>query len=271
MGTVRTTVDEKIISSPEKTQEEQKEISENVIEQQDLPEVEADIKSPDVSPVDDANGAERVKTEAKNKDEYGNETIEKLYTQDEVNQMMRERHKREAKREEAKPKTENDAGEQNWEAELENFVESTVKKLSQKEEHQKREEHLRRMQVEFEDKMFKGMGKYKDFADVVGNKPITDAMVLATRQMKDPAAFLYAAAKTQSKELERISQIADPYFQAAEMGRLEEKMKKLSGATRSPTPVSDIRSDIESKGGYQRGNVDDLVRKHALKKFNLKR
>ena len=270
MGTIRTTVDAKITETPVEANGLTEEVKENVAEQVS-PEIENDEKLSSDNVVDNEDGDNKPSHETKNKDEYGNETVEKLYTQDEVNQMMRERHKREAKKEESKQHEEVDKSEGNWEAELENFVASTVKKLSQKEEHQKREEQNKRMQAEFEEKMFKGMGKYKDFADVVGGKPITDAMVLATRQMKDPAAFLYAASKTQSKELERISQIADPYFQAAEMGRLEEKMKKLSGVTNSPKPVSDIRGDIESRGGYQRGNVDDLIRKHGLKKFNNRR
>jgi hypothetical protein len=140
--------------------------------------------------------------------------------------------------------------------------------MTQKQQEKSREFHERQMNDEFQDKMIRGMGRYKDFNDVVGKMPISDPMLLATRQMKDPAAFIYAASKTQAKEIERIAQIPDPYYQAAEMGRLEERMRKVRmSATGSPKPVSQIKGDIENRGNV-RGNVDDLIRKDQLKKFS---
>ena len=139
--------------------------------------------------------------------------------------------------------------------------------MSQKEQQNAQEQREKSMQAEFEDKMYRGMSKYRDFQDVVSKMPISDTMLLSTRQMKDPAAFIYAASKTQGKELQRIAQIQDAYHQAAEMGRLEERMRKIRAGTGSPRPVSEIKGDVENNS-YVRPSVDDLIRKDGLKKFS---
>lgn len=267
---VRTTVDEKILNQmvqPEKVEDPV--IDEVKSEEPKIAEDKVSDNTPyDISPVE-TKGEEKP---IESKDEYGNEvTPKKTYTEDEVNELMRQRFNRTKKEETAKqiPEPHEASAEetQNWESQLEGFVENTVKKLSQKEQQKTQEIREKSMQAEFEDKMMRGMGKYKDFQDVVSKMPISDTMLLATRQMKDPAAFIYAASKTQAKEIERISQIQDPYHQAAEMGRLEERMKKLRAGTGSPRPVSEIKGDIENKS-YVRPSIDDLIRKDGLKKFS---
>ncbi|HWY33272.1 MAG TPA: hypothetical protein VNX68_01420 [Nitrosopumilaceae archaeon] len=265
---VRTTVDEKIINK----------MSDTKIEEAPIEEVKNEEIKPEENKVSDEveyeipadNSDKKTDTE---KDEFGNEVVKKkVYTEDEVNELMRQRFNRN-KREESQqqsqsqvqPQTEQEVDE-NWEQQLEGFVENTVKKLTLKEQQKVQETREKAMQSEFEDKMVRGMGKYKDFQDVVSKMPISDPMLLATRQMKDPAAFIYAASKTQAKELERIAQIPDPYYQAAEMGRLEERMRKVRAGTGSPKPVSQVAGDVENKS-YIRPSVDDLIRKDAVKKF----
>jgi hypothetical protein len=270
---VRTTVDEKIISNMSKPEIVQEPIKDEIIADES-PDIKED-KVEDNTYLDKEESPKADDKAATEKDEFGNEVVsKKTYTEDEVNEIMRQRFNRTKKEEsvhESKPQqqeNQSQEGDENWESQLEGFVENTVKKMTQKQQEKSREFHERQMNDEFQDKMIRGMGRYKDFNDVVGKMPISDPMLLATRQMKDPAAFIYAASKTQAKEIERIAQIPDPYYQAAEMGRLEERMRKVRmSATGSPKPVSQIKGDIENRGNV-RGNVDDLIRKDQLKKFS---
>ena len=104
------------------------------------------------------------------------------------------------------------------------------------------------------------MQKYSDFVEVVGAQPISDAMTLATRGMKDPASFLYAAAKREPAELRRISQIPDMYVQMAEMGKLEAQLKRKPSASKAPKPVSRSKSDSSIVEPEERElTLDDLL------------
>ena len=111
------------------------------------------------------------------------------------------------------------------------------------------------------------MSKYSDFQEVVSGKPITNGIMMAARSMADPAAFIYAAAKQQPKELERIAAITDPYVLAAEVGRLEERMKKARTVSKAPKPITKTRGDIADKGNV-RQNLDDLIRHDAKRKLS---
>lgn len=200
-------------------------------------------------------------------DEYGNDVIkEKVYTEEEVNRMMRERFNRsQVKKEIEQPQQQNINSDEDAERLLESMVEKAYEKVQHKSKQKQQEEYDKKLQAEFEGKLLTGMGKYKDFQEVVQSAPITDPMVLATRNMKDPAAFLYAASKTQKKELERISQIIDPLTQALEIGRLEEKMRKIRNASRSPDPMSHTKG--ESGTGFIKASIDDRVQQYGMKKF----
>ncbi len=271
MTEVRTTVDEKLVNKmANKPVEEPVKEESNVSEQ---PDVERDeVSSENEYEIPETENKE-VDEKETNTDEFGNEVAKsKIYTEEEVNEIMRQRFNRTKKEESVKQPTNSQPTESSddWEAQLEGFVENTVKKLTVKEQQKAQEEREQMMQAEFQDKMLRGMGKYRDFHDVVGKMPISDPMLLATRQMKDPAAFIYAASKTQAKELERISKIPDRYYQAAEMGRLEERMRKVRSGTNSPRPVSEVKGDIANREN-KRGNIDDLIRKDALKKLSNKR
>lgn len=268
---VRTTVDEKLVTqmaeqpAEEIVSEEVNDVSQNKPEENKVSD-ETSYELPEVE-----NKEEVTKDTAT--DDFGNEVApKKTYTEEEVNELMRQRFNRTKKEEFVKPAQQpsHENANEDWEQQLEGFVENTFKKITVKEQQRAQQAREQAMQAEFQDKMLTGMDKYKDFKDVVGKMPISDPMLLATRQMKDPAAFIYAASKTQSKELMRIAEIADPFYQAAEMGRLEERMRKVRSGTNSPKPVSSVKGDIENRSNT-RGSVDDLIRKDALKKLSNRR
>jgi len=81
--------------------------------------------------------------------------------------------------------------------------------------------------------------------------------------MEDPAAFLYAAAKFQGKELERISQMPDAFAQATELGRLEERMRKAKRSTGAARPLTPVKGDVGGKLPEPTKNIDNLINKHA--------
>ena len=68
-------------------------------------------------------------------------------------------------------------------------------------------------------------------------------MTVATRSLKDPAAFIYAAAKRNPEELARIANLSDPYAQMVEIGRLEERMRKNKSTTSAPKPLGRATDD----------------------------
>lgn len=217
-----------------------------------------------------------------NVDEFGN-AIEKdkkeaakpkLYDDDDVNRMIRQRLKqgefarREVEAPPVQPQSQPEAENDNWEAQLEGFVKQTISKISAEEQNKIARAREEQIKSEFENKFLSGMSRYSDFREVVGDKPITDTMMLATRSMRDPAAFLYAAAKSQVKELERIAKIPDAYAQVAEIGRLEERMRKIrnSNSSGAPRPLEPTHGDVANVGN-SRGTVDDLILKDARRKL----
>lgn len=210
-------------------------------------------------------------------DDYGNPTEKpKMYTEEEVNRMMRERLARGRHAEQPTQQQVNDVAkdfkadpnsDESWEVQLESFIDKTIEKRQAKVQKEQWQEQERSIQAEFEGKFNAGMGKYKDFETVVSGKPLTNAMMLATRSMNDPAAFIYAAAKTQPKELERISQMRDPYQQATEIGRLEERMRKARNTiSAAAKPIAPTKGDMPSKGG-DRPNIDQLIQLDAKKRL----
>lgn len=206
-------------------------------------------------------------------DDYGTKIKkeERTYTQDEVNAMMRDRFNRtqlsKEQQQEAKQAAQEFKPDENssddWQIQLDNFIDKRLDsrdKERQNREYQQREEKVR---AEFEDKFTTGMGKYKDFQNVVQDKPITDAMVHATYGFKDPAGFIYAAAKNHAKELDRIARLPNPLQQAMEIGRLEEKMRKQKQATRAARPPESEKGDVTDAKATSRHNIDSLIEKHA--------
>lgn len=208
-------------------------------------------------------------------DDYGNHKAKpKTYTEDEVNERINKAIRDRLSRMERnnQPNTQQaqqakDAGfeynpdsSQDWQQQLEQFVEQTVTKMSSKKEQQAQAQREEQAQAEFELKFHNGMSKFQDFRDVVGSQPVTDAMTIATRAMKDPAAFLYAASKRHPQELQRISQIPDQYAQMVEVGKLEERMRKSKTSTKAPRPVSKTREDAGMPTQSSKApTIEDLI------------
>lgn len=241
---------------------------------------------PDEQSSDLTDGKEPTKAkDSEGTDEYGNKVPKsKTYTEEEVQAMIRKRlklhHEDKAQQPpyqtphqpyqpQAQPTEDfqhDQSSEQPWEVQLENHIKQTVQKLeTEKVQHQWQAEQ-QAVQAEFESRFTNGMSKYADFNDVVAGKPINNGIMMAARSMADPAAFIYAAAKQQPKELERIAQIRDPYVLAAEVGRLEERMKKARTVSKAPPPPTKTRGDIADKG-FAKTSLDDLIRADAKRKL----
>ena len=218
--------------------------------------------------------------DAEELDDYGNKVPKgKVYTEEEVQAMIRKRlklhheEKQQAPQQQYQPPQQQAEGfehdpnnEQPWEIQLENHIKQTVQKLETEKQETAWKAEQQRAQAEFESRFTNGMSKYADFNDVVSGKPITNGIMMAARSMADPAAFIYAAAKQQPKELERIAQITDPYVLAAEVGRLEERMKKARTISKAPKPPTKTKGDIADKGVIKQ-NLDDLIRMDAKRKL----
>lgn len=210
-------------------------------------------------------------------DDYGNKVPKgKVYTEEEVQAMIRKRLKlhHEEKQVQQQPQQQQQAegfehdptNEQPWEIQLENHIKQTVQKLETEKQEAAWQAEQQRAQADFETRFTGGMSKYADFNDVVAGKPITNGIMMAARSMADPAAFIYAAAKQQPAELERISKITDPYVLAAEVGRLEERMKKARTVSKAPKPPTKTKGDVADKGAI-RQSLDDLIRQDAKRKL----
>jgi hypothetical protein len=209
-------------------------------------------------------------------DEYGNPQAKpRTYTEDEVQRMIRDRLSRgrhaeqptqQQVQEAAKDFTPNPQSEESWEVQLEAFVEKTIEKRQQKLSEQQWRQQEAQKQAEFEEKFTTGMSKYDDFMDVTRGKPITDGIMLAARALDNPAAFIYGASKLHPQELSRIAQITDPYAQAAEVGRLHEKMVKARRtASQAGKPLETPKGDVPQKS-YTRPSLESLIDQHAKQK-----
>lgn len=159
-----------------------------------------------------------------------------------------------------------------WQQQLAQFVKQTVNSMTREQEEQQVRAREAQAQQEFEGKFREGMGKFHDFVDVIGGLgfQITNPMTLATRGMADPAAFLYAAAKRNPQELERISKLRDPYAQMTEIGKLEERMRKNKPTTKAPRPLDRTRENasIPAPKKKTEPTIEDLIAKNDAKKLN---
>lgn len=257
----------------------------SVTEVEEKPQVEAETLQ-----VDDEKDEEPVKSEKVDKkvekvdketseeDEYGTPiaTKKKMYTEEEVSQKIRERLARvkldpppvqQPVRQEAEGFTPDSNSDDSWEVQLENFIDKKLEKNQRQSQERQWQQEERQRQTEFEEKFNSGMEKYQDFKQVVAGKPITDSMMMAARSMKDPAAFIYAAAKTQAAELERIARIPDIYQQATEIGRLEERMKKARQGTKAGKIIRPIKGDMTEGKTSEKPSIDSLIQNHAKSKL----
>lgn len=208
-------------------------------------------------------------------DEYGNPLAkERTYTNSEVQQMIRERLAR-AKLPEQTPHQQrneeqfqhNPESNESWEAQLEEFVERTIDKRQKKiAEKQWQEQELTKQQ-QFEAKFSSEMAKYSDFHQVVAGKPITDGIMLSTRTLENPAAFIYGAAKMHPQELAKIANIADPVLQAVEVGRLHERMvKERRTISNSPQPLQQPPAGMPPAKISNQPSLEDRINEYAKQK-----
>lgn len=162
-----------------------------------------------------------------------------------------------------------------WQQQLAQFVKQTVNSMTRDQEEQQVRQREHEAQQEFEGKFRQGMSKFQDFAQVIGDLgfQISNPMTLATRAMADPAAFLYAAAKRNPQELERISKLRDPYAQMAEMGKLEERMRKNKPTTKAPRPLDRTRENASIPAPKKKSepSIEDLIANQDAKKLNRMR
>jgi len=156
-----------------------------------------------------------------------------------------------------------------WQQQLADFVKHTVTNMHTEEQTKHRQAHEQKLEKEFHDKFVSGMDRFSDFRDVVGRQPMSDAMTLSLRGMKDPSAFIYAASKRQPGELERISKIPDTYAQMVEMGKLEERMRRNKPSTNAPRPLGRHKEDGTPKVMPKQKDMtgDDLLAKADAKRL----
>jgi len=229
-------------------------------------------------------------------DEYGN-PIEKprLYTEEELNQRIRDRLSRGRYAQEEQQQQQQWAqqqrqqqgsftqqqvqqaqadgfqhdpnSEETWDQQLRTFMNQVLdEREAKRAEDQWRYQETQR-QAEFESKFSAGMSKYNDFHKVVAGKPITDSMMLATRNLENPASFVYAASKLHPQELERISKIGDPYAQAAEVGRLHERMvKDRKAVTKAPRPLKSPSGDVPGRVIPHQPSIDQRIHDYGKQK-----
>ena len=210
-------------------------------------------------------------------DEYGNPVEkQKTYTEEEVQRMIRDRlsrgrHAEQPTQQQVQQATEDFKADPNsedsWEVQLEQFIDKTIEKRQAKQSEVQWRQQEAAKQAEFESKFSTGMSKYQDFHQVVQGKPITDAMMLATRDLENPAAFVYAASKLHASELTRIAQIPDARTQAMEIGRLHERMiKNRRSVSAAPKPVAPVKGDMPVKQ-HEHPSIDHRIQQHAKQKF----
>lgn len=228
-------------------------------------------------------------------DEYGNPIApKKTYTEDEVQRMIRERVSRiktpvqnqksyedQLKQSYQQPQqNQQEIGEDNWEKQLESFIDQRLEQRYKAEQLRSWQEKEIQRQTEFEQKFSIGMERYSDFRDVVANKPITDAMMLAIRNLDNPAAFIYGASKLHPAEIDKIAKIEDDRIQAMEMGKLHERMiKERKMVSSAPRPIEPAKSDMELKdpmkipSNYQSSDYQHYISKkieeYAKSKRNI--
>jgi hypothetical protein len=272
--------------APEMQDSESSAIEEESSNEDELTNTEYDERNNDRATKEDDGGDDRDREEiakdTSDLDDYGNTKGKpKVYTEEEVNERInkaiRERLARgnagqqQAQAQPQQPQQEfayNPDSAENWEQQLERFVETTVSKMGQKQVQQQHQQREAEAEANFRDNFTNGMARFSDFREVVQQQPITDDMTRALRGIKDPSAFIYAASKRHPQELQRISQLQDPYSQIVEIGKLEERMRKTATLTNAPKPVGRTQDDGITKPIPKKRDdtIEDLIAKSDAKR-----
>lgn len=226
----------------------------------------------------DVYGTEELSTSSSDNssdtDDYGNpKPKERTYTQEEVNAMFRKRFKnnpealqnyeqslQQPMQQQQQPVRQPGDTDEQWAQELENFIEGTFQKREQRQQQQLLAQQEQMLHQQLQEKIQSGLTRFNDFQEVVSAQPITDHMALSLRGIEDPAAFIYAASKRNPAELQRISQMRDPYAQITAMGKLEASMRvpKAKGSN-APKPVSKTNSDIAVSRNIKKPELNDPI------------
>lgn len=275
-------------SLPENKEEElyQKEpesIEESDYEDNEINDEDNHQDSPDEHHEDDED---EIKKPSSKMDEYGNEKEpdnknirERLKQQarkyeseiDELRQQLAVRGASQEVQKAAKDFEYNPESSEDWQQQLAHFVKQTVTSMGAEQEEARTRQEEQHYQQEFESKFNAGVKKFDDFREVIGALTFTidNPMTLATRSMDNPAAFLYAAAKRHPQELERISKMRDPYAKMAEMGKLDERMRKNKPTTQAPRPMGRISEDsvMKTEKKQKELNGDDLLAQADAKRL----
>lgn len=165
-----------------------------------------------------------------------------------------------------------------WQSQLRQFIKQTLVIEEKEKERQQQEAVSRQKQAEqerevqeFRGKFQQGMERFEDFVEVVDGQPLDSAMTAALQGIKDPAAFVYAAAKRMPQELERISKMKSPHDRYAEMIRLEQKMRTNKPMTKTPRPLGRTKEDatIPVQQKKREETIEDLIAKSDAKKLKI--
>lgn len=240
------------------------------------------------TPEFEAPEADAPEADAPETDDYGNEKPKpRMYTEEEhrelVNKAIRERFERfnrnnpevqaaqKQTHEQAQGFEYDESAPGDLQEQLDEYLEQAFQRMQQKRQSQELRLREQAAQAQFEERFAQGMQRFHDFRDVMTSLPceISDPMVHATRAMDDPAAFLYAAAKRHPQELERIARISDPYAQIAEMGKLDERMRRTQGSTQAPRPLGKPKEDVvrTPPKQSQKPEIEDLIAQNDAKRL----
>lgn len=229
-----------------------------------------------------AEAEEEVKAESSEEDDLddygdvGDESDEPVYSKKKMQEIVQERLRRERARyekmmEEARmsqapqqPEAPADpyaqsADNQDWEAQLDTILEQRMQKIEQKKMQEAVRAREEQEQKEYAQKFEAGMSRYEDFGDVVDPFSMSDHMMMATRGLKNPAAFIYSANKHHAEDLSKIKQLP-PAQQMVEIGRLEERMRRQrSTQSKAPAPIMPDKGDVRHKSFTPSNSVDQLL------------
>jgi hypothetical protein len=160
---------------------------------------------------------------------------------------------------------------QSWQDQLDAYIRNAYVRIKQDEVREQETLREQRIQADFEKRLVQGIERFADFREIITALPceISNPMTYATRSMEDPAAFLYAAAKRHPQELERIAKLADPVAQIAEMGRLEERMRKAKPTTQAPRPIGRQKEDslMTEKKAPKEPSFDEILAQSDAKRL----
>lgn len=176
----------------------------------------------------------------------------------------------------AKEFNSNPNSDDDWQQQFTQMVEKTIYDMSIRQQQAVAQSEQMRIEKEFERKLFAGMDRFNDFKETIRDVgcEITNHMTNATRSLDDPAAFLYAAAKRHPDELKRISSLQDPYAQAREMGKLEERMRKNKSSSNAPKTLGKIRADASfpsASNKKEEESIESLIAKSDAKRLAVAR